>query len=399
MEKSYKKILVAVVGISPQILTETLYALAKHQNNEGESTPWIPEEIHVITTTVGKKKLVQSLFNDGYFAKLCQDYYLGMIDFPKENIHIIKNDDGEFLDDIQTKEDNDWAADMITDLIGHLCQNPNTELHVSIAGGRKTMGFYMGYALSLFGRQQDRLSHVLVSPPFENNPGFFYPTREDDYSLTDKRGLPLTDENGEPANTKEAIVTLAEIPFVRMQKGLPNLNFNDNWEYAQIVALTQAEISNFRVTINVPNYELHCKITDEESITITLSPQLTAIYASIAYFRKLGKDIPLNEALLKSERAHHFCNFSELAEKYIEFNTRYKHFSPAEKEEELAKLTSKEFLDIVRIANESRSRIEKLLHQHLHHYTKYFAYQNKGRKRGSTYLNLAINPKNITLIT
>jgi CRISPR-associated protein (TIGR02584 family) len=33
---------------------------------------------------------------------------------------------------------------------------------MSIAGGRKTMGFYAGYALSLYGRAQDRMSHVLV---------------------------------------------------------------------------------------------------------------------------------------------------------------------------------------------------------------------------------------------
>ena len=30
------------------------------------------------------------------------------------------------------------------------------------------MGFYLGYALSLYGRTQDRLSHVLVSSPYES---------------------------------------------------------------------------------------------------------------------------------------------------------------------------------------------------------------------------------------
>jgi CRISPR-associated protein (TIGR02584 family) len=39
--------------------------------------------------------------------------------------------------------------------------DPQASLHVSIAGERKTMGFYVGYALSLFGRTQGRLSHVL----------------------------------------------------------------------------------------------------------------------------------------------------------------------------------------------------------------------------------------------
>ena len=37
------------------------------------------------------------------------------------------------------------------------------------------MGFYVGYALSLFGRAQDRLSHVLVPPPYESRKDFFYP--------------------------------------------------------------------------------------------------------------------------------------------------------------------------------------------------------------------------------
>lgn len=37
------------------------------------------------------------------------------------------------------------------------------------------MGFFVGYALSLFGRAQDRLSHVLVSDPFESLTDFYYP--------------------------------------------------------------------------------------------------------------------------------------------------------------------------------------------------------------------------------
>ena len=37
------------------------------------------------------------------------------------------------------------------------------------------MGFYLGYAFSLYARPQDRLSHVLVSSPFESHPEFFYP--------------------------------------------------------------------------------------------------------------------------------------------------------------------------------------------------------------------------------
>jgi len=40
--------------------------------------------------------------------------------------------------------------------------DPNIQLHVSLAGGRKSMRFFAAYALSLWGRDIDRLTHVLA---------------------------------------------------------------------------------------------------------------------------------------------------------------------------------------------------------------------------------------------
>ena len=45
-----------------------------------------------------------------------------------------------------------FIADAITALVRALTADPGSAVHASIAGGRKTMGFYLGYALSLFGR-------------------------------------------------------------------------------------------------------------------------------------------------------------------------------------------------------------------------------------------------------
>ena len=42
------RILLAVTGLTPQIVTETLYALACR-----EADPWVPHEIHLITTATG----------------------------------------------------------------------------------------------------------------------------------------------------------------------------------------------------------------------------------------------------------------------------------------------------------------------------------------------------------
>ena len=46
-----RRILLAVTGLSPQIVTETLYALAV----EGEPR-WMPTEIRIITTRRGAEK-------------------------------------------------------------------------------------------------------------------------------------------------------------------------------------------------------------------------------------------------------------------------------------------------------------------------------------------------------
>jgi hypothetical protein len=76
------------------------------------------------------------------------------------------------------------------------------------------MGFYAGYALSLYGRPQDRLSHVLVSPPFESHPEFFYPTSH-------SRVIYSNDRSQKPLDCRDAQVCLADLPFVRLRHGIP----------------------------------------------------------------------------------------------------------------------------------------------------------------------------------
>ena len=171
-----RRILLAVTGLTPQIVTETLYALAVAQ-----AEPWIPTEIRLITTFEGAERARLSLLDvkDGQFHALCRDYGLtGQIAFPADNILVIRDASGSPLSDIRTPEDNTLAADMLLAEVRTLCADESTELHVSIAGGRKTMGFFLGYALSLFGRPQDRLSHVLVNEPFEALRDFYFPPVE-----------------------------------------------------------------------------------------------------------------------------------------------------------------------------------------------------------------------------
>lgn len=204
-----RRVLLAVTGLSPQVVTETLYALAI-----ARKPPFIPTDIHLLTTSEGAERARLALLSDepGWFHRFCDDYGLPQIVFDEARIHELVDENGMPLDDIRTPEQNRLAADFITEHVRALTSDPDSALHVSIAGGRKTMGYYLGYGLSLYGRVQDRLSHVLVSEPFESSWDFFYPTRKSHVIETRNKKL---------ADTANAVVTLAEIPFVSLRHGLP----------------------------------------------------------------------------------------------------------------------------------------------------------------------------------
>ena len=234
-----RRVLLAVSGLSPQIVTETIYALASNPD-----APFVPTEVHLITTREGAQRAELSLLSDdlGWFHKLCADYHLPGIAFSRKNIHIMRDANERGMDDIRSIEDNRAAADFITARVREFSADPHCALHVSIAGGRKTMGFYLGYALSLYGRPQDRLSHVLVSEPFENSMDFFYPTP---YSRV------LQTRDGKLADTAMAEVTLAEIPFVSLRHGLPQKLLSGHASFGETVAAAQAALAPPELVIDL----------------------------------------------------------------------------------------------------------------------------------------------------
>ena len=269
-----RKILVAVTGMSPQIVTETVYALHAQQN-------WQPDEIHVLTTQIGYDNITKALLGEnGFFGRLCQEYELSAIQFDEQNIHVICDAEGKKLADIRTPEENNLAADMIVNFIRKLCADENTELHVSIAGGRKSMGFYIGYALSLFGRPQDKLSHVLVEEAFEQNREFFYPPKTKTTLNTDRYGM---------KDAAQAQVMLAEIPFVRMSYGIPNLT-HDNVNYSSAVQLLQNSLQSNNIILNVKE----CTIQIGSSSPVKIKEKrFFCTYVTLAELHKQGRNVQL----------------------------------------------------------------------------------------------------------
>lgn len=237
-----RRILLAVTGLTPQVITETLYALAT------AGTPFVPTEVHLVTTATGAENARLNLLlpKTGWFHRLRADYGLPAIDFPPNNIHTLRDADGMPLDDIRTPEQNILAADQISDLLRRLTDAPDTELRVSIAGGRKTMGYYLGYALSLYGREQDRLSHVLVSDPYETNRDFYYPTPYA-HPIHVKRG-----DKELTVDARHALVELADIPFVRLRDGLPEALLKGAASFSQAVAAARCGDRAPGLAIDVP---------------------------------------------------------------------------------------------------------------------------------------------------
>lgn len=241
-----RKILLCVTGLSPQVVTETLYALAVSRDE-----PFIPEEIHLLTTAEGAERARLALLSDepGWFEKLRVDYDLPNILFNQDSITVLSDKNGSPLSDIRSPADNAAAADTITELVRKLTEDSNTALHVSIAGGRKTMGFYLGYALSLYGREQDELSHILVSEEFESSWNFFYPTP---YSqIIEVRDQKLAD-------TRTAKVTLAEIPFVSLRHGLPQSLLNGSSGFSDTVDAARQSFTPGRLQIDKRSCQLIC---------------------------------------------------------------------------------------------------------------------------------------------
>ncbi len=234
-----RRILLAVTGLTPQVVTETVFALMR------EGVERLPHEVHVLTTAEGAERAKLALLSDqpGWFYRLCADHGLTPIRFDASHIHILRDAQGQDLADIRSAADNACAADQVAELVRQFTQDEACQLHVSLAGGRKTMGFFAGYALSLWGRDHDRLTHVLVSEPFESSWDFFYPTPYE--RIIEAR-------NGKLADCRNAEVTLADIPFVRMRHGLPHSLLSGHAGFAQAVRAAQAQLGPPRLVLDLP---------------------------------------------------------------------------------------------------------------------------------------------------
>lgn len=212
--------LIAVTGLSPAIVTETIWRLAQ------EKPRAIPSRVTFITTGVGAGKLKEQLFTPvaSFEGKTTWQALRAALKAKDDEliaedpriIGVANKKTGTFdpLDDIQTPEQNTLAAGFILEEVRRVVENPDTRLIASIAGGRKTMGALLHAAMTLIGRETDRITHVLVSAPYETMPGFFFPGQP---------GPALKDRDGKEHAPAKAQVQLADVPFVPLRNRFEDL--------------------------------------------------------------------------------------------------------------------------------------------------------------------------------
>ncbi len=212
--------------MSPAVLTETVWALAQ------EKPPAIPDRVIVLTTLPGKARIEGELFKpsaDYGNLSVWQSLRRAVLGPDFENdarlnldeVRLIARRDSKLgrsfpLEDIRTPADNEVAADFILEELRKLTENADTQIIASLAGGRKTMGALLYAALSLLGRARDRLTHVLVSEPFEDpglTPRFYFPAQPETLHQHPRTG---GIHRGDAAR-----LWLADVPFVRLRELFP----------------------------------------------------------------------------------------------------------------------------------------------------------------------------------
>ncbi|MCX8118563.1 MAG: CRISPR-associated ring nuclease Csm6 [Desulfobacterota bacterium] len=277
-QKPFKEILIFVLGTTPQIVTETLYCLT-----QSLKPPVFPDEIHILTTTSGKEGIEKELLEKGRLAAFSKEFGLPPVPLTPESIHLVCDEAGRPLDDIREISHNESLGDFIANFIRGKTADPSARLHCSLAGGRKTMSFYLGSALQLFGRPWDKLYHVLVNPEFESHPEFFYKPKKN-------KVLDVRDANGrlvKRLRTRDAEITLAELPFVRLRDkiSLDGKGFKDLIRESQ----REIDLASIQPTLRI---DLSEKVLYIGEVGIDMVPIQLALYLNLLKRKVEGCHFP-----------------------------------------------------------------------------------------------------------
>ncbi len=135
-----KTILVSIAGLTPQVITETLYYYLI------EKKPQVCiHEVKILTTLQGKQKITETLLDkkSGQFFAFCRDYGINPkdIEFDESSIVVLGGDAP--IEDITSDKDSAVIGNEIVKFIKEISMVEGAKFIYSIAGGRKTMTAYL----------------------------------------------------------------------------------------------------------------------------------------------------------------------------------------------------------------------------------------------------------------
>lgn len=211
-ENDKRIVLIATMGSSPAVLTETVWALAHAKK------PVIPDEIVVLSAKNSVNKMKRDLLEGcepiwgRLLSALKKDKISidGKLIFGSMSIHIIPDARKNEMWDLRSSEDNLLAADFMMQEIRKYSESPDTEIIASIAGGRKTMSALLLSCMTLLGREEDKVVHVLLPEELEGGaePPFYFPQ---------KGIVHVSKRTGKKYKGDKLQSELFEVPFVRMR--------------------------------------------------------------------------------------------------------------------------------------------------------------------------------------
>jgi len=130
-------------------------------------------------------------------------------------------------------------------------------------------------AAQLYGRPQDRIYHVLITPEFESNRDFFYPPKTSTpIILKDRQGQPYVKE------TRYASINLIPLPFVSIRERISSDLLHKPMDPASLM-LSLVKEEEYRLVVDLESCKLLYK-----NMEMDMMPARMALYAFFAFQKR-----------------------------------------------------------------------------------------------------------------
>ena len=341
-----KNILLFSTGLSPQVVTESLYYHTQISKIKINS-------IYIITDSTGGK-LLDNLFK--WYNQFLNEYEIKYkINFTLNNIFILNDKKNNPLKDLKTIDDNDAAVTQIFDIINDLSNIENSRLIVSVAGGRKSMSVIMGQGLQFFGKEQDILTHVIVDDDIVGCPDFYYPTKDSN----------IIKFKNHTIDTKKIKIYLDEIPFIRLRNILGTINPSSTSSLNSFVKTAQKQIES-------KSQDIQIKIKNNEILInnkkIKMPAKVKSIYILMLNYFKCNYK---NSELISDHISPDNILSKSLLKEYYQIYSSLYNSNNSFLEQELQRIEDnkkREYFFTLSWLQETRSKINRLLKDQLNPY-------------------------------